>query len=80
MMPTFISTTENAAAGGLSNVGSGEFEMRTSDWSRMIDIRHTLQTSSVEIYPILVWMYPQSSKCEHNHQGPLLSFLDAETA
>jgi len=45
MMPTFASTTEKVAAGGLSNVGSGEFEMRTSDWSRMIDTRHTLMSS-----------------------------------
>lgn len=30
-IPIFVSTAERAAAGGLSNVGSVEFEMATSE-------------------------------------------------
>lgn len=43
MMPTFVSTAENVAAGGLSKVGSFELEIATRDCSRTMEITQTLQ-------------------------------------
>jgi hypothetical protein len=42
MIPRLHSTDESVAAGGLSKVGSEEFEIRTSDCKRTIETRQTL--------------------------------------
>jgi hypothetical protein len=42
MMPTLVSTELQVAAGGLSYVGSLEFEMATSDCRRRMDTTQTL--------------------------------------
>lgn len=47
MIATFVSTADNMAALVLSNVGSLELDMATSDWSLMIEIMHTLALVSV---------------------------------
>ena len=45
MIPTFVSTEDHVAAGGLSYVGSFELEMATSDWRRRMETMHTLLRS-----------------------------------
>lgn len=42
MMPTLASTELQVAAGGLSYVGSAEFEIETRDWRRRIETIQTL--------------------------------------
>jgi hypothetical protein len=42
MMLTFVSTAERVAAGGLSAVGSVEFDIDRRDWRRTTDTMHTL--------------------------------------
>jgi hypothetical protein len=42
MIPRLHSIDESVAAGGLSKVGSEEFEIRTSDCKRTIETRQTL--------------------------------------
>jgi hypothetical protein len=49
MIPTLLSTDDHVAAGGLSYVGSREFEIETRLWSRRIDTMHTLSAISVGI-------------------------------
>jgi len=41
-MPTFVSTEDQVAAGGLSKVGSEELEMEIRDWRRRIETMQTL--------------------------------------
>lgn len=43
MIPTFVSIADSIAAGGLSKVGSVEFEIAIRVCSRMIETRHTLE-------------------------------------
>jgi hypothetical protein len=42
MIPTLISIELHVAAGGLSYVGSWEFEIATSAWRRIIETMQTL--------------------------------------
>jgi hypothetical protein len=71
MIPTFVSMADSIAAGGLSKVGSVEFEMDTRVWSRMIETIHTLISVSA-------WKdangrrYLHSSKPEHEDERLLL--------
>ena len=42
-IPILASEELHVAAGGLSNVGSSEFDIATREWSLSIDTRHTLK-------------------------------------
>jgi hypothetical protein len=42
IIATFVSMADQLAAGALSNVGSDEFDMATSDWSLIMEIMQTL--------------------------------------
>lgn len=56
-MPMLDSTDDQAAAGGLAYVGSGELEIAIREWRRRMETRHTLG-----------WRVRRKSRGEHGQR------------